>query len=167
MVGEGIGQFRQARLNLAIAAFPVLGKIDTGETEIAQGIVDGALLALLETCVFVAFLEAREGLEQSLVLAEPGAVVGQHGETGLICLAQRLVVHGGIEVRHGRPGLGEPVVEGLQRRGEAFPADLRLLGEGLDVTAILRQELLDGRHHMLGLDVIERRQNMRFEQGVA
>jgi hypothetical protein len=48
LIGKGVGELRHARLDFAIAALLFSRQVDTGQAEVAQGIVDAAALGFVQ-----------------------------------------------------------------------------------------------------------------------
>ncbi len=86
---------------------------------------------------------------QLLVLADLGAVFGQLGQATVVDLAQFGGVLYGIEVTDYGPGPFEPVFQRLDRLHQGFKGRLFLLGDRLDLNAIVAYQLVDRRLDVL------------------
>ena len=104
-------------------------------------------------------------LEQRLVLAELGPVLGDLRQVGVVGLAQRRVVHHRVQVRDLAPGAADALVRVLERRDEFVPGRF-CLQRGLGGGATVGEQLLDRGRNVLRLDPLELRQAGKIEQGI-
>ncbi len=126
------------------------GKIDTGEVEIPQRVIE--YLFLDRTQMRCMLGHGTIGLEQPYILTHLGAVIGKLRQTGIVGLAQLVGIDHRIQMLNRRPGTTEPVFHDLDRLDEILPGRrIESIQQRRHRQAIVRQQLIHRRLHMLRL----------------
>ena len=117
-------------------------------------------LRLIEVSDVRAVREGFERLEQLAVLAHLGRIGTQGRQTCLVGSPQFGAVTHGIEVADRAPGSAQPVVQLIHGQHQTFPCRVLalVLKNFFDAGAVVSEDLLDGRLHVLRTDRRERRQ---------
>ncbi len=167
LVGEGARQFRQLFLDFAVTGLLLRRQVDTGQVEVTQFVVQHLALGVVQLLCGRAFGQRLVGLAQLAVLPQFGPEFGQFGQAGLVGFTQLGAVAHRIQVPDRAPGLTQPGRHLIHWQHQIVPAKAVLAFEQFgNLRPAVGQQLVNGRHHMFGLDGGERRQVEVLQQGV-
>jgi len=155
LVGEAALQLGQTHLQLAVALLLLRRQGNAGQFEVAQGMLKDGLLGLVQCGELVAGGELLVGLKQRLILAHLGVVLAQQRQAAFVGFAQLGAVHHRIQVADWRPGTAKTFAHVILRLDQVGPGPLRwrVGQQGIELRAVVGQNLLDGRFDMFGTDL--------------
>ena len=137
------GEFGEALADVAIRLLLVRRQADAGEAEIAQRIGNGLLLRRSVRGEGGGFFQLDKALIERLMLAEPGAVIGDFGERGVVCLAQRVAVFDVVQMDDDAPGAVQLVGGIRQRHEKIVPIGRGDGGDFFDLLVVMGDEEVD------------------------
>ena len=151
LVGKFAAELGKLHLDGAEALLLHRWKVDAGQAEVAQRMLEDGLLRHLETGRRGARGQRLVGLEQRAVLPEFGVVGRQLGQAGLVGRAQFRAVAHGVEVADWAPGAGEALVQLVQPDHQGLPVQAlgRAAEQLLDRHAVVAEDGVDGRLDVL------------------
>ena len=164
VLAEFLAQLRLPLLDRREALLGSAGELRAAQHEIADCVL--VRLALLRReCGRIDRLVFRE---QAFVRTQPGPEVGDLGQHRVVGGAQLGRVGHAVEVADDAPGAAEPLGGGFQHLRDVVPAAGEVGGgHGGQRLVGLRQQLVDGRGHVLGPDFVEAGEVGESEEWIA
>ena len=159
-------QFRQFFGNRFEAKLLVFCQIGTGQSEVAQLVVDDPAprdgQKSESRCGFQRFVLA----EQREVLAQVSPVFADLRQVVVVGVAQFRAVDDGVQMAHRAPGARQLFVRVFERRDEVVPGVARAGGDLRNSRAARRDEMIHRRGDVFGANVGEARQGGKIQQRV-
>ena len=159
-------QFRQFFGNRLEAKLLVFCQIGTGQSEVAQLVVDDPAprngQKSESRCGFQRFVLA----EQREVLAQVSPVFADLRQVVVVGVAQFRAVDDGVQMAHRAPGARQLFIRVFERRDEIVPGVAAVGSDLCDGRAARRDELIHRRCDVSGVDFGEARQARKIQQRV-
>ena len=154
-------------LDRGIAGLHLRRQFCAAEPEIAQCVLHQFLASGGQRPEFRGILEGAVLVEQRRVLSQLGPELGDLRQTRVIGGAQLGAIQHRMQVLDLPPGAGQALGRILERAHERIPCRRDLVGgDGADHGARLREQLVDRRGDMLGLEFRKAGKGGKVEEGV-
>jgi hypothetical protein len=165
VLGKLGAQLRQPLHHLAIAGLAVGWKIDAREAKVAQSIVHHLEFGGFEDLRLV-FADVGVGGLQCRVLTQLRVIRGQQRDALVVGLPHRGRIRNGVQMPYRTPDAVQSVPQFLDRHHQRRKGRRGLSRELGQARAVVGERFFQGRPGVGGLDQVEARQGVDFQQRV-